>query len=327
MSPMGTTAAADAGNATTVVALGAKKIMEMPTAKASMGYTVPDTLANDDTFFHLDGGTPIAVGLSALRYADEPTAARGHSDRYKRFTRDLILAGIGAQIKDEVTLDRLVVTMPAKFHGGDLAATLAKTMTGTFAFTLNRRRKAVTVKKVVVVREGEAAWYAVAAKHAGAAVVIDGGGGTTHMAVGRNGKLVDVVTRDTGIQRMWDMVDRAITEKFGQPLTMWERYELERALAARAPYAIRYGGKDVRIDTMVAPYLVEAAAYIADDLKTKMPWWEKAEALYYVGGQALLLGEEMQTHFDRRLIIPKSPVTANAVGALLMGGATMDGEV
>lgn len=320
-------AAADAGNATALVGAvidGKARIVEMPTAKAMLGLRLPARLERDDVIYQNGSGVPVALGLSALRYADEPTAARGHSDRYGAFTRDFIMAGLGKLAKAErVTINRLAVLLPERHHKASVIESISRALMGEHTFSLNGKQRAVKVLRVVPIKEGEAAWHYLAPRHAGNTISIDGGGGTTNVAWGVRGKFVDVKTRDTGLQRAWDQLDAQLrTERDGRALTMLERYELERALVAGEQFHIvTHSGKGLRVDDKARAWFAPVAAFIAADIKEGIGAWRSSEAIYYSGGQVLHLGPAMQEEFEGRLTLAKSPVEPNIRGALTMLGA------
>lgn len=318
-------AAADIGNATALVAAaidGKVKLVELPTAKALFGLRLPAKLERDDVIYQNGAGLPVALGLSALRYADEPIAARGHSDRYGPFTKEFALAGLGLLGRTrQIVVERLAVLIPEKHATANVVAAMSEALRGDHAFTVGGRPCALKIRRVVPVHEGEAAWHALADRHAGNTVVIDGGGGTTNIAIGRAGRFVGVRTRDTGLQRVWDTLDDLLRrERNGRALTAIERYELERALLAGASYELA-GVKRVRIDETARALLSPVAAVIAADVKEIVPKWRSAEAIYYCGGQALHLGAAMRAEFDGHLTIAPRPVEANVRGALAMLGA------
>jgi hypothetical protein len=321
-------AAADIGNATALIAAvidGKVRLVELPTAKAVFGLRLPAKLERDDVIYQNGANVPVALGLSALRYADEPIAARGHSDRYGPFTKEFALAGLGLLGRARaIVVERLAVLLPEKHATADVLGRLTKELGGDHAFTLGGWPVALRVRRVVPTHEGAAAWHLLAAPHAGNSIVIDGGGGTTNVALGRGGKFHGVRTRDTGLQRAWDTLDDLLRrERNGRALTAAERYELERALIVGRPYELP-GVKKLRVDETARALLAPVAAAIAADVKEIVPKWRAAEAVYYAGGQALHLGALMRAEFDGHLITAPRPVEANVRGALAMLGAAVE---
>lgn len=326
------TAAADIGNATAIVAavIGGKlKLLELPTAKATFGLRMPAQPQRDDVFYQNGAGLPVALGLSALRYADEPVAARGHSDRYGPFTKEFALAAVAMLARSErVVIQRLAVLLPEKHASTEVLGVLTKALTGKHTFSVGGVNHQVEVKRVVPTMEGEAAWHYLAAGHQGNTIVLDGGGGTTNIALGRAGKFYAVRTRDTGLQRAWDALDEQLKRAHdGRMLSALERYELERALATNQNYSIIIRGQRTRIDELARALITHIAPTIAADAKERVPNWRSAEAVYYCGGQALHLKEAMTAEFGGSLIIPSKPTEANVRGALKMLGTDAEGEV
>lgn len=323
-------AAADIGNATALIACendGKIRVVELPTAKAIIGLRLPSTLQKDDTIYQNGAGVPVALGLSALRYADEPTAARGHGDRYGAFTRDFALAGLALLGKAErIVIERLAVLLPEIHATASALEALSRLLVGEHPFTLSGRAQTIKIKRVVPTHEGAAAWHLLAARHTGNTVSFDGGGGTMNVSLGLRGRYLDTKTRDMGLQRVWDQLDTQLrSERDGRALTMLERYELERALVAKRPYHIMtHRGQQLRIDDRARSWFAPVAQLIASDAKSTVKGWRSAEALYYSGGQALHLASTMQEEFDGRLIVPTRPVEANVRGALAMLGASIE---
>lgn len=323
-------AAVDIGNATALIAAvveGKVKVVELPTAKALFGLRLPAKLEKDDIIYQNGAGVPVALGLSALRYADEPTASRGHSDRYGPFTKDFALAGLALLGRAEkIEIKKLAVLLPEKHATADVVERLTTLLQGDHPFTLGGKPRSVKIRRVSVLLEGEAAWYALAAKHQGNTIVLDGGGGTTNIALGKKGKFFLVRTRDTGLQRVWEQLDDQLRgERNGRALTMLERHELERALVDATPYyIIAADGGRVRVDDKARAWFEPVASIIAADLKERVPSWRGAEAIYYCGGQALHLATAMKDELDGRLTIPARPVEQNVRGALAMLGEKVE---
>lgn len=314
--------AADIGNATSVVAVeqgGKVAVIKWPTAKAAFGLRLPAKLAADEPVITRDG-VSIAIGNAALRYADEPTAARGHQDRYGAYTLDIVLAAIAATVKAEAATVRLAVTVPASFY--DAAAPIVtKAMKRAHSFSYQGKPRTVTVASVQVVKEGYAAWLALAGQSSGDTIIIDGGGGTTHVALARGEKFIDSVTRATGLQRVLDAADDTIREQHGRRLTMLERAELEQALAAGKPYQVIIDGARVPVDAIARGVYDAVAGLIMDDIKAIVPRWRSAGTIWLCGGQAHHLADAYRAGFPGIKIAPK-PEELNARGALTQLGAT-----
>lgn len=319
--------AADIGNATALVATTVRGstpvVWQAPTAKAMIGLALPPTLAADDLVLVRDG-LPLALGATALRYSDAPIASRGSGDRYTGFTLDFILAGLASLARSErLSVGTLAATVPAEH--ADRAAEIAEALAGRHVFVLNGRSHIVTIKRVQVIREGEAAASSLAVSE-GNAIVIDGGGGTTHIALFRNGKLIDVRTRATGYQRVIDVADDMIKRQTGRRLTPLERFELEQATAKGQGYKIWNSGNDID----VAPILRAARSRVADtiiaDIKEIVPAWRRAHAIWLVGGQAYHLRSEYEAAFPGIRVPSRYPERANVLGALRLVAGLDVGE-
>lgn len=321
------TIGADVGNATSVVAVavGSKvSIVKMPTAKA-MGARLPATLAKDEPVLVRDRGgvsVPVALGMAALRYADEPSPARGHSDRYGAWTLDFILASVAQVVKAQRVSVRLATCVPAELHAQvekDVVTAMRRNHQTAYQ---GREAQTITVRVVRVVREGEAAVAALGPRE-GRGILIDGGGGTTHVALTRDGRVIDVVTRNLGVQRTLDAAEPSIRERVGRRLSMLERHELELALAARQPYAVRASGASVRVDVIARAFLDEFADTLINDIKTIAPFWKGAHTIDLCGGIAHLLPDAFAAGFAGvKVEIAGRPEELNARGALALAGAT-----
>lgn len=321
------TVGADIGNATSVLAVavgGRVTIVKMPTAKA-MGARLPATLAKDEPVITRDRGgvpVPVALGMAALRYADEPSPARGHSDRYGAWTLDFVLAGVAQVVRAPRVAMRLATCVPAELHGQvgrDVVAAMRRAHPTTYQ---GREPQTIAARSVRVVREGEAAVAALGPRE-GRGILIDGGGGTTHVALTRDGRVIDVVTRNLGVQRALDAAEPVIRGRIGRRLSMLERHELEQALAARQPYAVRASGAGVRVDDVARAFLDEFADTLINDIKTIAPFWRGAHSIDLCGGIAHLLPDAFTAGFAGVTVaVAPRPEELNARGALVMAGAT-----
>lgn len=319
-------AAADIGNATYLVATlpdGAKTaiVRKGPTAKAMFGLRLPPRLAADEPVITREGHAPTALGLAALRYAEEPIAARGHIDRYGPFAVDFIVAGIAsaAPTAAHITVRRLAVTVPAEFFS-KAPALVTKALRKAHEVSLGRLAQTVDIRKVEVFREGHASWAYLGGKAQGFTMLINGGGGTTHVALSRGEQFIDTVTRGTGLQKVLDAADDEIKRRHGRRLSLLERYELEQALAQGKPSSAVFAGQMTRIDTAVRPLLDGVAGLIIDDVKSIVPKWERTSTRYLVGGQAFHLADAYKAAFPG-LVIGKNPDEWDVRGALVLLGA------
>lgn len=325
------TAGADIGNATAIVAVqpdgGKATVMKMPTALA-FNFALPPRLERDDHVFYDAHGVPsIAVGMAALRYSDgEVITARGSRERYGEFLTRFIIAGIAAQVKaDRIIVKTLAVTVPAK-HYDKATPAVVKALRKAHTAVYRGRALSIEVKAVRVYRESEAALAHVADKAQGNTILIDGGGGQTHIAIARDGQLRgEPVTRETGLQRVIDRADDVINAKHGRRLSPLERYELEYALAANAPYSITVDGAAVRVDTYAAEKIAETAGLIIADVQSIVPKWASAQTILLGGGQAHHLAGHYRAAFGRVTVVER-PEQWNALGALRLAGASVELE-
>lgn len=316
-------AAADIGNATWLVAaeMGGKvRVVKGPTAKAQIGLSLPAKLDADEHVITRDGMVT-ALGLAALRYADEPIASRSHPDRYGTFTADFVLAGLAALAKSErVQVRRLVVTAPAEY-AERVTPQIVRTLRRTHAFEYRGRSIELTISRVDVISEGEAALHGL--KSDGNTLLISGGGGTTHIALARDGKVLKVRTRGTGLQKVLDAADDEIRQRYGARLTALQRWELEQALAAGAALVQVVNDQSVDTAAIARKWLAGVADAIIGDIKERVPSWQQARTRYLVGGQAYHLRDAYAAAFPD-LIVPARPDEAEVRGALTWLGASVE---
>ena len=308
---------ADIGNATAIVAVvadGKADLWRQPTAKAEY-FNVPAKLASDDyVIAHGTDGVPIALGWSALRYSDVPTAGRGDEGRYGAFTRDFILAGIAARTRGErVIVRRLIVTAPA-----DYADQAREPLTAALrrAHTLTMPRKmTIDIRRVQVEAEGAVALPAI--KPEGKTILIDGGGGTTQIVLADGPRLLTARTRGTGMQRAIDIVSDRLRKQHGRHLTMMERVRVEQALLSGDACHIRTDTGKVEVTVLLRAVLDRVCETVIADIKERVPAWKRADTIYLVGGQAYHLRAQYEKAFPG-IVIPKQPEYANMRGALVL---------
>lgn len=328
--------AADVGNARTVVLVKSPAgltVVKMPTVKSTIGLTLPEKLGKDDYVITRERGgaqVPIALGWTALRYADGASAARGHSDRYGAWTLDYILASVARATKATKIDAQLKVCVPA-VDFAVVEPTVLKAMRTTHSYGAPDLQVTTRFSKVDVVKEGEVAYRALRTKTEGNVIVIDGGGGTTHVALYRNGVLIDVVTRPIGVQRVLDAASKAVAKKFGRELTPLERYEMEDALAdeKRPAYKIVVNGREERVDDIARGFLDETASLLINDVKAIVPKWRNAHAVHLGGGVAYTMGAHFagKVHGEEGfpgIVIAQRPDELNARGALALFGQGAD---
>jgi hypothetical protein len=328
--------AADVGNARTVVLVKSPAgvaSVKMPTVKSTIGLTLPEKLGKDDYVITRKRGgaqVPIALGWTALRYADGASAARGHSDRYGAWTLDYILAAVARATKATKIDAQLRVCVPA-VDFVTVESTVVRAMWATHSYGAPDLQVTTRFSKVDVVKEGEVAFRALRARTDGNVIVIDGGGGTTHVALYRGGVLIDVVTRPIGVQRVLDAASKAVVKKFGRELTMLERYELEDALAdERHPaYKIVVNGREERVDDIARGFLDETASVLINDVKAIVPKWRNAHAVHLGGGVAYTMGAHFagKVHGEEGfpgIVIAQRPDELNARGALALFGQDVE---
>ena len=316
-------AVADIGNATAIVAVvanGKADIWRVPTAKADMTLELPAKLASDDTVIAYSDGVPVALGWSALRYSDTPTAGRSDAGRYGAFTLDFVLAGIATKVKAErVTVKTLIVTVPAELVD-QVRDGLIKAVKGTHRFTMDGREIVITLAKVRV--EAEAAVALNSIKANGRTILIDGGGGTTQLAMtDAAGRFMTARTRGTGLQRALDVVSDRLKTTHGRGLTMMERTQVEQAMIAGEPYRIRTESGLLDVISLVRSVLDRVAGTIIADIKERIPAWKMADQIVLVGGQAYHLRAAYEAAFPG-ITIPKQPEYANVRGALALLNAS-----
>ena len=330
------TVGADIGNATSIIAVqpegGKVQVVKLPTA-AAFSLRLPETLDRDDhVFMNQYGLASLGLGMTALRWSTgEVITARGGADRYGAFLVPFVLAGVAAAAGSKVRrviVPVLAVTVPAKHHAqvhGRVAAELRKTHQRVY----RGRPVTIEVRAVRVYQEGQAALAALAEKAKGNTILIDGGGGQTHVALARDGKLrTDPVTRETGLQKVIDLADDVIARLHGdRRLTPLERYELERALVAKQPYAIRHAGQLIPVDGYALAMYDEVAPLIISDIQSIVPRWQSAETIILGGGQALHLRRHYEAAFPGQLTIADRPDELNARGALRLAGVAVLDEV
>lgn len=313
-------AVADIGNATAIVAVvpqGAKaELWRAPTAKADMSLTLPARLAADDMV--IDDGTLIALGWSALRYSETPTAAVGDPGRYGRFTRDFVLAGIGAKAKAPKVLVRTLVVLVPVDYLEDVQGTLVAALRGSHSLTILGRDTTIEIRRVKVEAEAVAALPALATE--GRTLLIDGGGGTTQIVLAEGGRVIKGKTRGTGLQRALDAAADRIRAKFGYSLTMLDRARIEIALAAGESYHLKTAAGKVDITGPLRAQLDRISETIIADIKERVPGWRRADQMYLIGGQAYHLRQQYESAFPG-IKVPNLPEFANVRGALKTLGA------
>jgi hypothetical protein len=321
----------DGGNATSVIAVktgSAIKIEKMPTA-AAFSLALPSKLESDDHVFYDAHGVPTrAVGMAALRYSDgEVITARGSQDRYGAFQLDFFIAGVAALVKAErIIVNTLAVTAPAKYYD-EVKDVIALAFRKTHSRNYRGRSVSIEVKAVKVYREGEAALASLAKLAKGATILIEGGGGQTHIALARNGRMMnDPVTRETGLQRVIDLADDAIRANCKRRLTPLERYEMERAIAAGQDYHIIVNGKKTRVSHYATEQYDAVAPIIISDIQSIVPKWRNFETIILAGGQAYHLVRQYRAAFPS-LIVADRPDEQNARGALILASGISGSEV
>jgi hypothetical protein len=315
---------ADIGNATAIVAVvidGKADYWRQPTAKAEY-FNVPTKAAADDVIIAHADGVPIALGWSALRYSDVPTAGRGDEGRYGNFTRDFVLAGIASKVKgSRVIVRRLIVTVPAEYVD-QARDPLTTALRCTHPLTLPREMT-IDVRRVQVEAEGAIALQAIKAE--GKTLLIDGGGGTTQIALADGSRLLTARTRGTGLQRAIDIASDRIRAQYGRHLTMLERVQLEQAISGGEAFHIRTDSGRVDVAAALRAVLNRVADTVIADIKERVPAWKRSDAIYLIGGQAYHLRAQYEAAFPG-IIIPKAPEYANVRGALALLNASEAGD-
>lgn len=312
-------AVADIGNATAIVAVvtdGKAELWRAPTAKADLGLSLPARLAADDMV--IDDGTLVALGWSALRYSDTPTAAIGDPGRYGRFTRDFVLAGIGAKARaPRVLVRNLIVMAPADFVD-EVTTSLTQALRGSHQLTVLGRQVVIEVRRVRVEAEGAAALPALSTE--GRTLLIDGGGGTTQIVLADGGRVIKAKTRGTGLQRALDAAAERIKAQHGYTLSMLERAQIEQALAAGQSYHLRTAAGRLEVTGPIKAQLDRISETIIADIKERVPGWRRADQMYLIGGQAYHLRRQYEAAFPG-IKVPAQPEVANVRGALKTLGA------
>jgi hypothetical protein len=313
-------AVADIGNATAIVAVvrdGKATIWRAPTAKAELNLSLPAKLGPDDVV--IDEGLPVALGWSALRYSETPTAGVGDPGRYGRFTRDFILAGIALKARaSAVVVRQLIVTAPADL-AGEVRDSLAGALHGTHAPTVNGRPYTIKIGRIRVEPEAAVALHAL--EGAGRTLLIDGGGGTTQIALADGAQLLKAKTRGTGLQRALDVAAEVIRARHGHTLTMLDRAQLETAMAEGQPYTVKTSAAGrLELTAIVRAALDRISSTIIADIKERVPGWQRADHIWLIGGQAYHLRAAYEAAFPG-IKVPPRPELANVRGALRLIGA------
>jgi hypothetical protein len=312
-------AVADIGNATAIVAVvrdGKAALWRVPTAKADLNLSLPAKLAADDVV--LDDGATVALGWSALRYSETPTAGVGDAGRYGRFTRDFVLAGIALKAKaPSVTVRQLIVTAPADMVD-EVRPELITTLRGSHAPIVNGRQVAIRVERVRVEQEAAVALHALSGE--GRTLLIDGGGGTTQIALASGSTLINARTRGTGLQRALDVASDRIRAQHGYTLTMLDRLQIEQAMAEGKPYSVKAAAGRLEVTGAIRAALERISTTIIADIKERVPGWRRADQMWLIGGQAYHLRAQYEAAFPG-IKVPAQPELANVRGALKLLGA------
>jgi hypothetical protein len=312
-------AVADIGNATAIVAVvrdGKALLWRVPTAKADLNLSLPAKLAADDVV--MDDGATIALGFTALRYSETPTAGVGDAGRYGPFTRDFILAGIAGRARAPVIVVRqLIVTAPADLVD-EVRGSLTSALRGSHAPTVNGRNVAIKIERVRVEAEAAVALHALSGE--GRTLLIDGGGGTTQIALADGDRLIKARTRGTGLQRALDVAADRIKARHGYALTMLDRLLIEQAMAEGKPYSVRTSAGRVEVTGAIRVALERISGTIIADIKERVPGWQRADQMWLIGGQAYHLRAQYEAAFPG-IKVPAQPEIANVRGALKLLGA------
>jgi Ethanolamine utilization protein EutJ (predicted chaperonin) len=312
-------AVADIGNATAIVAVvkdGKAVLWRVPTAKADLNLNLPGKLAADDVV--IDEGVAVALGWSALRYSETPTAGIGDPGRYGRFTRDFVLAGIALKAKaPNIIVRQLIVTAPADLVD-EVRPELITTLRGSHSPIVNGRQVAIRIERVRVEAEAAVALHALSGE--GRTLLIDGGGGTTQIALASGNTLINARTRGTGLQRALDVAADRIRAQHGYTLTMLDRLLIEQAMAESRPYHVKAAAGRLEVTAAIRAALERIIVTIIADIKERVPGWRRADQLWLIGGQAYHLRAQYEAAFPG-IRVPAQPELANVRGALKLLGA------
>lgn len=299
----------DAGNATAVVASDAG-VWSAPSRYTTIVSAIQEVSLSEHIVHWRD--RVYLVGEPALDMPGE-TALFGNDERYSAASNLVYLyAGLAALYPDECIYNLHVhIGVPIALHAQAMHAATIYRRDDTFTARGAQRR---IISECTLHAEAASAVLVVPEAREGNVIVVDAGGRTVNVALFRHGAYRDGHTYQHGVEPALAQFATA------RPLSVYERYALQRAYARGTPYHINVDGRRLRIDRDYAAYAAGYARTVYDALALRVPF-SRADLVVLIGGGAYMLAPTWRT-LVRHIHVPDQPETVNARAFLRARGVS-----